>query len=353
MARTKTTFEHLEIKNIVIHQLLKEAGSRIVNPKAATKLLVIGDKEKLFLANLDKSYHKKSSPIYGIFADKNKTFKNCLTEYIGKKTIFFDFSIQAMNHYKVVLEDTIAATGGYMILCEYKNLITGNESLLVLMINNKEGFVVNEKDLTLDNVKNLDLSKVDVACLINLTEWKNIEDELPSDRKTYLSFVKGMKDVSYYFMTFIDVDNKNTSTESTNRLIKAIDGYAQKNNWDRDTKINQRNKIYAYCHNCIDNRKEILLSTISSLINPDDPTDFENFATDEEYKVSSIISGDKNKMKFLKTISYSDDSLKIEFDSQLILDQVITYNEKTNKLTIKNIATSLRDKIKELNGNAG
>ncbi len=257
-----------------------------------------------------------------------------------------------MDYYKKVLEGTIQATGGYMILCEYTNTATENDLLLVLMINNKEGFVVNEDSLTLEDIKNLDLSKVDVACLINMTEWNNIENDNPTDRKTYLSFVKGMKNVSYYFMQFIDVDNKNTTTESTNRLIRAIDGFAIYKNWNRDEKINQRNKVYAYCHDCIDQKKEILLTRISDILNPENPDEFLDFASDERYKVSAIISGDKTRMRFLKTISYSNDDFKIEFDTQLLIDRIIHLDQSTNKLTIKNVPQPLQQKILELDNNA-
>lgn len=350
--KLKKIGENLEVKNIVIHQLLKGAGNRLVNSKAAPELLTIGDKEKTFLGNLDRSYNKKSSPIYGIFAEEFPKFRDFLVDYVNGEVEFYDFSINVMDHYKKVLEGTIQATGGYMILCEYTNTTTENDLLLVLMINNKEGFVVNEENLTLDNIKNLDLSKVDVACLINITEWNNIENDNPTDRKTYLSFVKGMKNVSYYFMQFIDVDNKNTTTESTNRLIKAIDGFAVSHNWERDVKISQRNKVYAYCHECIDQKKEILLSRISTILDPENPNEFLDFASEEDYKVSAIISGDKSRMKFLKTISFSNNDFKIEFDTKLLVDKTIHLDQRTNKLTIKNVPEQLQQKILELNNNA-
>jgi len=344
--------ENLKVKNIVIHQLLKESGDRLVNSKLAKNLLNIGDKEKTFLGNLDNSYHKKSNPIYGIFADENPQFKSLLSEYLNSNIEFFDFSKQITKHYEKILKATPAATGGFMVLCEYTNTSTENDLLLVLMINNKEGFLVNEKDLTLENVKNLDLSKVDVACIINLSDWKKIENDEPTDRKTYLSFVKGLKEVSFYFMSFVDVNNKNTSSESTNRLIKAIDAYGDQMNWTRDMKVLQRDKVFAHCQECMDAKREILLSTISVFMNVDDPTDFEDFCTDDLYKVSAIISGDRTRMKSLKTISFSNSDLKIEFDTKLLVDKTIHLDQKTNKLTIKNIPEQLKQKILELNNNA-
>lgn len=349
MAVSKKRKESLVIKNFVIHQLLKDAGNRVVKPKVAKNLISITDKEQTFLANLDQSYHKKSNPIYGIFANENPEFKNNLVSYSEKEFTFYDFSISVMNHYKKVLEDTIAATGGYMILCEYNNKITSKDLLLVLMINNKDGYVVNEDNLTLENIKNLDLSKVDVACLINLTEWKNIEEELETDRQTYLSFVKGMKKVSYYFMTFVDVNNKKTSTESTNNLIKVFDEYSLYKEWDRDTKIKKRNEIFEYSQDCMNKKKEILLSRISNILDPDNPEDFQDFATEDGRKVSSVISGDRSRMKVFKYLTYSDEEFKIEFDSSLLLSERIHLNETTKKLTIKNIPQELIEKIKSLN----
>lgn len=347
MGNTKKVGDNLEIKHFVIHQLLKEATIRNVVSKKAKTLIPIGEKEKMFLGNLDKSYHKKSSPIYGIFANEEPTFKDFLIEYIDSTGDFYDFSVNVMDHYKKILERTIAATGGYLILCEYSNKTTGKDLLLVLMINNKEGYVVNEKDLTLENIKNLDLSRVDVACLINLTDWKNIEDEdTSSDRQTYLSFVKGMKQVSYYFMTFIDVDNKKTTTESTNRLLKAFEEYSVEKSWDRNTKIQNRNAVFDYCHKCIDNKKEILLNRISQIIDPDNPEGFEDYATEEAHKVSSIISGDKTKMRKLKYVTYNGDNLKLEFDSSLLMDKRIHLDELSKKLTIKDVPQELIDKIK-------
>lgn len=340
--------ENLVVKNFVIHQLLKDAGTREVKEKKAQRLITIGEKEQIFLYNLDKTYHKKSNPIYGIFADEKPFFKEELIKYSDSQISFYDFSVSVMTYYKQILHDTPAATGGYMILCEYTNKLTSKELLLVLMINNKEGYVVNEENLTLEDIKNLDLTRVDVACLINLTEWKNIEENIQTERQTYLSFVKGMKQVSYYFMTFLDVDNKRTSSESTNTLIKAFEDYSSYKEWDRDTKIKKRNEIFTYCNRCMTLKDEILLSKISEIVDPDNPDEFEDFSTEEDRRVSAVISGDRTKMKVLKYLSYSDEKLKIEFDSSLLLNKTIHFDESTKKLTLKNVPQELVDKIKNL-----
>jgi len=136
--------EYLDIRHIVIHQLKKEAGSRHVQLRAAPRVLEIGARERIFLGNLDTSYHKKSNPVYGIFAAENPAFRDHLSAYVQGHTTFYDFSLQVATHYKSILEHTVTASGGFMILCAYGNTITRQDLMLVLMINNKEGFVVNE-----------------------------------------------------------------------------------------------------------------------------------------------------------------------------------------------------------------
>jgi len=308
--------KNINVKNIIIHQLLKEAGKKAVDAKSATQVLTISDRERLFMEKIDESYYKKSEIIHGIFSGDFPKFKELLLEYIEGKNSFYNFSTSVMEHYKETLEDTIAATGGYMILCEYTKL--KKDLLLVLMINNKEGFVINEADLSLD-------------------------------RKTYLSFVKGLKDISLYFMKFIDVDNKNTSIESTNRLLKAIDEFARKEGWDIDRKIQRKDEVCLYCLNRMNEKREILLSDISAIMDPDNPKNFQNLATEDEFGVSSVISGNKAKLRQLKRIAYKDDNLRLEFDTNLFLNKTIIYDENKNKLTIKNIPDLLKQQIKKLN----
>jgi nucleoid-associated protein YejK len=334
---------NIDLKGLVIHQAIKEAGVRKVKLKEAKKAIEVTDKEKVFIGKVIKSYYQKSSPIYGIFGNDNPTFKNHLANYLTKKD-FHNYSKDALLHYKSQLEGSTASSGGFVIFADFTNTENSNDYMLVLTINNKDGFVVSEFDLSLKDIKNLDLSKVDVACLINLTKWKNIEAGVDKDSKTYLSFVKGNKDVSYYFMKFIDCNNKTTSSESTQKLIDALNAYSIEKGYDRDTRIKKINEISKYCEGCISLRKEIQLSTISALLDAENPEDFQTFAAVEKYGVSSIISGDKNKLKTMKFVSYKWDKIAIEFDSNLLGKDVV-YNSTKKELTFKNLPEELIKQI--------
>ncbi|MBP1631374.1 MAG: hypothetical protein H6Q15_2267 [Bacteroidetes bacterium] len=343
---TKTLKEigaNINLKGFVIHQIIKEAGDRHTILKEANELISITKKEKQFVGKVNKAYNQKSGPVYGIFGDEDHTFKSLLETYCLDND-FLSFSSNAIKHYKVVVSTSAPATGGFVIFAHFLNTDNNNDYILVLTINNKDGYVVSEVDLTIKDVKNLDLSKVDVACIINLTKWKNIKLGADLESKTYLSFVKGNKDVSYYFMSFIDCADKTTSTESTKRLITAVQKFLHEKGYERTEIIKKRNDVSDYCNDCLNRKKEISLSSISALLNNEQPDEFKEFAAVEEYGVSEIISGDKAQLRRIKYVYYKDNDITVGFDNSLLGKDVI-FDKSKKQLIFKHLPLEL---IKEL-----
>jgi nucleoid-associated protein YejK len=69
---------NIDLKNIVIHQVIKEQGIRDTVLKKADGLLKIGEREKMFVGKINKVYHQKSRPIYGIFGNDDETLKKLI-----------------------------------------------------------------------------------------------------------------------------------------------------------------------------------------------------------------------------------------------------------------------------------
>ena len=333
---------NIDLKNIVIHQVIKEQGSRITNLKVASKLLTIGEKEQMFVGQINKIYHKKSSPIYGVFGSEDETFKNLIKKYL-KNNDFHSFSINAIKHYEKVLKREIASTGGFLIFAHFINTDNNKENLLVLTLNNKNGYVIND-NLDINNTKNLDLSKIDVACMIDMSKWQRVEAGIDTESKTYLSFVKGNKQVSYYFMAFIDCNNRQTGTEASQRLTYALNEYCKQKGYNRETKVRKERDVYSYCENCMNDKIEIQLSILSSILDPDNPEDFKEFASGETYGVSAVISGDRAKLKHIKYAMYKSKEMTVEFDKKLLGTNII-YNAQKNELTFKNLPDELVNQI--------
>lgn len=346
MAKTINEIGHnLELKQFVIHQVVKDAGDRKTAIKIAENLIAITQKEKQFIGSVNKIYSQKSGPTYGIFGDDDNTFRILLKKYRTDND-FLSFSTNATSHYKSKISTSAPATGGFIIYAHYLNKDNRNEYIFVLTINNKDGYVVSENDLTIRNIKNLDLSKIDVACRINLTKWELIENGVPQESKTYLSFIKGKKGVSFYFMSFIDCADKTTSTESTKRLITAIDSFCNKKGYDRKDIIKKRNDIFDYCNESMKNNQEILLSTISAIMDIENPNEFMEFAGDEDFGVSPIISGDPAKLRRIKYVYYKDKEITVGFDN-VLLNKNVFYDSQKKQLTFKNLPKGLIDELEK------
>jgi nucleoid-associated protein YejK len=122
---------NIDLKNIVIHQVIKEQGVRDTVLKEAQSLLKIGEREKMFIGRINKVYHQKSSPIYGIFGNEDETFKNLIRKYQIDND-FYSFSTKSLKYYEKILKTETASTGGFVIFAHFINTDNKNEHLLVL-----------------------------------------------------------------------------------------------------------------------------------------------------------------------------------------------------------------------------
>ena len=68
------------------------------------------------------------------------------------------------------------------------------------------------------------------------------------------------------------------------------------------------------------------------------------FAAQEEYGVSEIISGDSNRLKKMKFTFYKGQDLTIIFDNQQ-LDKTIFYDKTKKQLTFKKLPDELINQL--------
>ena len=334
---------NVDIKGFVIHKINKIAGERKSTLKLAKSLITPTDKEKRFIAMTSEAYYKKSAPTYGIFDDlESNKFQKSLLSYNARQDNFLTFSCNCMEYYKSIIKDVAPATGGFLVFTNYLDNQKGYEFLLILAINNKDGYVFNEEKLTIEDIQNIELNKIDLACQINITRLKDFSENNNSEIKTYLSLIKGNKDLSVYFINFIGTANKTTSTDSSKKLVNAIECYCRQNNYTRDQTVEAKNRISTYCKECIKSKKEIALSAISALMDNENPTSFQEFSSDENYAVDEIISGDLKVLRTIGSVKYKDKTgkLSIEFSNDLLIDGQVIYDAKKEQLTIKNIPLS-------------
>lgn len=342
MTNIKEKGHNIGLTNIIIHKINKTAGDRKSVLKLAENEIAINKAEIKFIADIRESFNKRSTPTHGIFEEafEYNGFQKSILEYKNEKIDFMEFTKNAMDFYKRTIETSAPATGGFLIFADYKITDNNNERyILVLSIDNKQGYNLSET-LTIKEIQNLELNKMDLASIINLTRW-DLSAEPSNNIKTYLTFIKGKKNISDYFLTFIGCADKTTSTESSTSLLNTIDEYIrEKGIGDKDAK-ELKGKIFSYCQERNREKKEILLSQISFMFDEENPNDFAIFASDEKFGNNEIIKYDNKTLRTLKFIDYQTPDFTLKFNKQL-LGKTIKINESKTVITITDLPEELK-----------
>ncbi len=342
MTNIKEKGHNVDLKNIVIHKLNKTAGNKKSVIKLAEKELEIGKSEIRFIADVRDSFIKRSIPTHGVFENdfEYNGFQKAIKEYTEDKIDFMQFSVDSINHYKRVIENSAPATGGFLIFADFRITDNNERYILVLAIDNKQGYNLSEVALVIQEIQNLELNKMDLASIINLTRWK-LSDDPKNEIKTYLTFIRGKKKISDYFQNFIGCLDKTTATESSTLLLNTINSYLVDNCIEEKIAKELKSKILDYCQNANRDRKEILLSQISFLLDEENPNRFLEYASEERFGNSEVIKYDSRTLRSLKFIDYQTPDFTLKFNKQLLGKSIKISSDKT-KITITDIPEELK-----------
>lgn len=349
MIEFKEKGHDIEVSNVVVHKINKIGGQKATALKLRDKELKIGKQEVYFVADIRKSFQKRSRPTYGIFDVKDiyNGFHVQLKSYVSGEIDFLTFTKKSMEYYENQIQKSAPATGAFVVFANYIYKDNKDRYLLIFSINNNNGYNLDEEELTIQQILNLDLSKLDVAALLNITKWQKFVAEDEEDIRTYLSFIKGKKKLSDYFLDFIGCADKSTNTDSSKLLMSALNNYFKEEGYPKQEIKTRKKAIYDYCQTCIIDKKEVLLDQISFLVNEEDPELFAVFASTEKYGVGEIVKPDTAVLRSLQYIEYRSPDLTISFSKTKLNRKEITYNSQNKSLIIKGLPEDLINQLEQ------
>lgn len=321
----------MEISSVIVHSLHKDRGAESVLQLREAALSLESERTLHFVSSMSRIYGK-SSKDYGVFDPNRDTypFQGMLTDHVENGCNFVQFTHRAARHFKEIIDREALATSGYVVFGRYR---TTSDYLIVVMLNDKAGYAIDHSTLDIVEAIYLDLDKIDVACFVNLHKWRGGEE-------TYLSFAKGKKDISQYFLEFMGCTDRKPSRESSEKLVEALDAYLETKDLTPDEKQEVKEKVAVHCEETMKRGDPIELRRISFVVNEDEPEEFAEFASSDEYGVSSSFDGHKNTIIRLQKISYKGKDLSINFSRHLV-DRTIHYEQETNRIIITDVPQEL------------
>src|SRR6185503_4728436 len=116
----------------------------------------------------------------------------------------------------------------------------------IFMLSQRQSHAVDEKSLSLRRSVNLQMEHLDLAARINISEWQDGKPEP-------VSLIRGRKQVSDYFKSFIGLHEPRTNTEGTKKLRDFIEQWMEAKNSPRADREEVQERVLEYARK----RKEL------------------------------------------------------------------------------------------------
>lgn len=330
----------ITIHNLIIHNIVKKQFDKTVTTKERPTEIKVGKTQITFLEKLLSVYYNKSNPSYGVF-DSNITsfpYQSLLKKFIDEKNSFQSFTINSLNHFVTKIKDETNATGGFFLVAYFTR--QGSDFLSIIMLNNTTNYDIDENELDIIEKITLDVDKVDVANIINLKKWM-------ANDNTYLSFTKGRKEISGYFINFIGCTQLTDSKHYSKNLKLAFNDFLNSENLTVDQKLTYKMNAYSHFSQKAKEKKDVDINVFANELFPVEPEKLKNFISNEKYQITANFRCDMSVFKDYQYIFYNSKDLNFRFHRSLIETNQISYNKEEKSLTINKIDQSVINQIEE------
>lgn len=303
----------MELKKIVLHHINKELKEK-ATLNCSTKLITINDTVIEFVEKLIKVYGAKN-PSQGTFEEDetNFPFQTKAKKYIEDDD-FLKLTTESMDILKSKM-DINTTTGGYVIFIHY---VQNQVDFLITAMMDKSAHYTNTDDLGIEKLMALDIEKMARANRLNFEKWKNNEGR-------YLTFIKGTRTVSQYFIKFIGATDISSAKENFNKLKDAVKKYCVAANIPMAKQSKIREDISEYAEKCFIQKRDVEIESIAAIINSEEPTAFLGFIEDNQIEISGSIGvHSKSDFHSFTRNSIKENGYHLVFEKELIKKKKIT-----------------------------
>lgn len=333
----------ITLHRMIMHRIDKTQHETDGTPTYKENLFTNSTTLSSFVESLSETYNKKTSKEYANFrtGENIPEFQRILDSYLinSNDDSFKLFSRQATELLSIRMNSKPASTGGFIVVIDYTSI---NRFILIALVNEKEGYTENNLDIL--RIEQLNIDQLGMAGFVNIDNYQNNDTSYRP-----LSFMRGTREVSDYFSLFLGADtNIETSSHMTGVLINVLKDFYREKDFDQQTIEAKSQTVYAFCDEKRQNREPVNVSSISSLLDPDNPNEFFEFSQEEEnnYDLNTVIESiHKQKLNNLKSFSIKGDGFRISFDRELYNDTIALDDD--NKLIVSGLPQDFINQLRQ------
>lgn len=342
----------LQLLNSIIHQFYQNDGQ--VGLRLASQELEADDELNNLLEELTDVYTSKPAKGYASFLTEQddgepNEFPTQLASWQKQQLGFVEFSqsaarvlLQQLQHYGML-------DAGFLLISHYQHLAT--DYLLVSFLPVKDGVTI-DHNLSVDRSSQLDISRVQLAARVDLTQWQTD----PTDDR-YISFIKGRagRKVSDFFLDFLGCTERLNSKAQTQHLVEAVDAYAQEQQFEPEQRSALRQSAYHYCDEQWKQGEGVSVKTLSEQVRENIPAErsLEDFSREygeqKSVDLTQEFPADKTTLRKLVKFQGQGGGVSVGFDHTMLGERV-EYDAATDTLTIHGTPPNLRDQLRRYFG---
>ncbi|MGI2260363.1 nucleoid-associated protein YejK [Shewanella sp. GXUN23E] len=333
----------IQIDQAIIHEIAQNNDGQLTC-RLRPQPLLNGSAVEAMLEELHTTYTSKSGKGFGFFGingddgEANPAFSEALSRYRNNEMGFVEFSAEAGKLLQEELGKYDFSQGGFLLLASYTAL--ASDYLFVALLNAKSSMTVLD-DMELTQVNSLDLSNMQLAARIDLTEWQ--QDK--ASRK-YISFIRGRagRKVADFFLDFMGcVEGVNPKAQNKS-LMNAVEDFVSGSELTKEERQQCRDKVFEFCVEQFDSGNDIQLKDLADELADSGMDSFYDFATGGDYELDEEFPADKSTLRQLKKFSGTGGGVTISFDGGHLGERVI-YDPVSDTLLIKGVPANLKDQL--------
>jgi len=346
----------LQVSDSIIHQFYQSGGAGqqqgvglrlATEPHAATEQLVT------LLTELTDVYNAKPAKGYASFVTESEdgepsAFPTLLQQWQQAQVSFLEFSQAAARLLHEQLEKHGILEEGFLLLAYYKHMTHGY--LTVGFLPSKDGVTIGP-DLAVDKSSQLDISRVQLAARVDLSEW-----EQDPEGRSYISFIKGRagRKVSDFFLDFLGCTERVNAKAQTQQLVDQVQAFAKTEALPAEAAVAMRKQVHDYCSDQWQQGEQVRVKDLSEQLQASVPSstsfaDFSREQTPEELRLADEFPADKGTLRRLVKFQGQGGGLSVGFD-QGMLGERVQYDPATDTLTIHGTPPNLRDQLRRFFG---
>jgi len=345
------------LKHLVFHAIDTTRGNKDVAVSFGGRAYN-DDISTEFSRHLTENYYKKSAIERARFDETGDTttpFEQLLLNYMDSDETaerFLEFSRHAAEILKSHMESRPMSSGGVLVFADIR---MRDRFVFIALLNETTQYSFDESDLQIEPVDVLDINKLAMAGFINLTRYE--EDKSGRSEWRYISFLKGLREVSDYFVRFLGAgEDRMRPRDATVGLVKAIKAHVTSDEFlcsmEDHEKETLLQRVYDHLYRLARDNEPVTIDTVSTLLDEDHPDRFKEFvqSPENDYEFDTKIESiDSKTLKNLVTFRYKGRDFFLSFDRDRYLNS-IEIDPRQGTVTIQNAPEDLVESLLEEKG---